>query len=181
MLAFSQNAAQASANPDVKIVFDGGLMLGHSESYYPAPFSTSISFLYQFNKYLLFGAGSGADIIGRTFIPVYADIRAIPFKTKPFFLYEKAGWTFCANKNYTDGNDLYYSRVEYPHPLDENITTKGGIMNEFGLGVLLKRPDWTTSISVGYRYMKTSDQTAENKKTYENNFNRMVIRLGFWF
>ena len=179
---------QAQSNDDktvdnnFTIAFDGGLMLGHSESFYPAPFSSNISFLYNYKNRIWLGGGSGAEVIGKTFIPFYADIRIAPFTSKPVYFYEKAGWTLCANKNYSDGtedNNYYYNN--YPHPLNENINTKGGLMNEIGVGILMQKTDWTTSISIGYRFMKTEDGIKNSTKVYENTFNRLALRLGFWF
>lgn len=180
---FSQAQTTLSENQPsyLTIAFDAGLSLGHSESFYPATFSSHISFLKNFNDKVWIGAGSGAEIIGKTFIPLFTDIRFIPFKSKPFFIYNKLGWTFCANKNYSDGTgDNYYYNI-YPHPLNENVFTKGGIMNELGFGILLAKNDWKTSLSLGYNYKKTSDKMDKSTKTYENTFNRMTFRIGFWF
>lgn len=178
---------EQSINSDMTIIFENGLMIGHSSSYYPTPFSSNISFLKNINNRFWIGAGSGAEVIGKTFIPVFADFRFMPISSKPFFIYEKAGATICANKNYADGlnNNNYYYNI-YPHPLNEDITTSGGIMNEAGCGILLKNTNWATSISIGYRYQKTKDKTTNNanntsSKTYENTFNRMAVRIGFWF
>jgi hypothetical protein len=182
LLSLSQNNDELKVkDTDFNIIFDAGLMLGHSESYYPAPFSSNISFLKNYNNRFWIGGGSGAEIIGKTFIPFYADARVVPFSSKPFFLYNKLGWTVCANKNYSDGNDNDYYYNTYPHPLNENINTRGGLMNEAGVGVLMRKADWGTSLSIGYRYQKTSDRNKNTTKVYEHTFNRVAFRLGFWF
>lgn len=177
----AQIKAETAPENNLTLVFDGGLMLGHSESYYPAPFSSNISFLYNYKDRIWLGGGSGAEVIGKTFIPLYADLRITPFQSKPFYIYEKAGWTVCANKNYSEGTENYNYYNSYPHPLNENINTKGGLMNEIGVGILMHKTSWTTSISIGYRYMKTEDSVKNSTKVYENSFNRLAIRLGFWF
>lgn len=182
LLSLTQNnEALKVKDTNFNIIFDAGLMLGHSESYYPAPFSSNISFLKNFNNRFWIGGGSGAEIIGKTFIPFYADARVVPFSTKPFFLYNKLGWTVCANKNYSEesANNYYYNT--YPHPLYENISTRGGLMNETGLGVIMRKTYWGTSLTIGYRFQKTSDYDKNTKKTYQNTFNRVAFRLGFWF
>lgn len=179
--SIAQNNDTENHSSELTIVFDAGLLLGHSESYYPATFSSHISFLKNFNKRIWLGAGSGAEVIGKTFVPVFADLRISPFKSKPFYIYNKLGWTFCANKNYSDGTeDNYYYNI-YPHPLNENINTTGGVMNEIGFGILFQRNDWKTSLSMGYNYKKTNDKIKNSTKTYENTFNRLAFRVGFWF
>lgn len=177
----AQNNNEATSNDNFNIVFEGGLLLGHSESYYPAPFSSTISFLYNYEDRVWIGGGSGAEVIGKTFIPFYADGRIAPFASKPFFIYEKVGFTVCANKNYSDGSENQYYYNTYPHPLNENINTKGGFMNEVGVGIVMRKADWGTSVSIGYSYQKTSDSIKNSTKIYENTFNRVAFRLGFWF
>ncbi|MBN2806202.1 MAG: hypothetical protein JXR22_06050 [Prolixibacteraceae bacterium] len=180
--SLSQNNGELKVKgTDFNIVFDAGLLLGHSESYYPAPFSSNISFLKNFNNRFWIGGGSGAEIIGKTFVPIYADARYVPFSSKPFFLYNKLGWTVCTNKNYSDGNENDYYYRTYPHPLDESITTRGGLLNETGVGVFMRKADWRTSLSIGFRYQKTSDHQKNTTKVYENTFSRVAFRLGFWF
>ncbi|MDA3928623.1 MAG: hypothetical protein PF541_06650 [Prolixibacteraceae bacterium] len=182
-IVLAQNSAtEGKPNETFTIAFESGLMLGHSESYYPAYFSSNISFLKNFNDRIWIGGGTGAEVIGKTFIPFYADLRVSPFESKPFFIYNKIGWTICANKNYTDGNEDNYYYGNMPHALNENINTSGGFMNEMGVGILLKNATYKTSISIGYRHQKTNDKVGDkNPKTYENSFNRLAIRVGFWF
>lgn len=182
-IVFAQNyTPEEKAKETFTIAFESGLMLGHSESFYPAYFSSNISFLKNFNDRIWLGFGSGAEVIGKTFIPFYLDIRIAPFNTKPLFIYNKLGWTICANKNYSDGNNDYYYYQNYPHPLNENVSTSGGFMNEIGIGILLKKAAYDTSISIGYQHKKTKDKDGTiNPKIYENSFNRLAIRVGFWF
>ncbi|MFA9390714.1 MAG: hypothetical protein ACERKD_12955 [Prolixibacteraceae bacterium] len=181
VISYAQVQTDKTQSDKFTIVFDSGLLIGHSEAYYPAPFSANISFMRNIDNRLWIGGGSGAEVIGKTFIPFYADARVEPFASKPFFIYEKVGWTVCANKNYSDGteNQNYYNT--YPHPLNENIETKGGFMNELGIGVVMRKSDWSTSLSIGYRYQKTSDSIENSTKIYENIFNRLAFRVGFWF
>ena len=181
--AHAQNTESAT-NSKLSIIFDSGLLIGHGEGYYPAPFSSNISFLADINRFLQVGAGTGVEVIGKTFIPLFADIRVIPIKSKPLFIYNRIGGTFCMNKNYSDGDssdDTYYYRT-YPHPLNENVNTSGGFMNELGLGVYLQRSGWKTSLSIGYSFQTTADEIEITPQmTYENKFNRVAFRVGFWF
>lgn len=164
------------------ITFDAGLLIGHPDADYPAPFVSNISFLYNFNDRLWAGAGSGAEVIGKTFIPLFLELRAIPFKSKPLFVYNRFGGTVCATKNMSDENGYQPSTINQAHPLYENVTTRGGIMNECGMGVMLDRGQWKSTYSIGYSYQQTEDElTYGTIKTYENNFNRLVIKIGFWF
>lgn len=182
VISQAQINTETNANNKFSIVFDGGFLIGHSESFYPSPFSSNISFLSNISERVWIGGGSGAEIIGKTFIPFYIDGRIAPFASKPFFIYEKVGWTVCANKNYSDGNqnNNYYYNI-YPHPLNENIVTKGGFMNELGIGIIMRKTDWGTTVSLGYNFQKSTDTIKNSTKVYENSFNRVAFRLGFWF
>ena len=179
--ASAQDKKTPSAT-NLTLIFDSGLLIGHGESYYPAPFSSNISFLIDGGKQFMFGAGTGVEVIGKTFLPLFIDLRFIPIKSKPFFIYNRTGGTFCMNKNYSaEENSDYYYRT-YPHPLNENVNTSGGIINELGFGVYLNRADWKTSFSIGYSYQTTSDKVEISPKmTYQNTFNRVAFRVGFWF
>lgn len=178
----AQSSENENQSSDFTMIFEAGLLLGHSESYYPAPFSSHISLLKNYYNRVWVGAGTGAEIIGKTFIPLFADVRIAPFDSKPFIIYNKFGFTYCTNKNYSDATeDNYYNSI-YPHTLNEYISTSGGIMNEIGVGVLMRKTEWGTSISIGYNYKKTSDKMENSyTRTYENNFHRVAFRIGYWF
>ena len=186
VFAFTSSAQSDNSNqPDnLTLIFDAGLLIGHGEAYYPAPFSANISFLANIGDRFKIGAGTGVEVIGKTFLPLFVDLRLSPIKSKPFFIYDRIGGTLCMNKNYSEGensNDTYYYR-SYPHPLNENVNTSGGLMNELGVGVYLQRSDWKTSFSIGYSYQTTKDKVEISPKmTYENTFNRIAFRIGFWF
>jgi hypothetical protein len=106
------------------------------------------------NQTLFYGVGTGAEVIGKTFIPVYADVRYKPFQSKPLFLYNKVGYSFALASGSVENVDYYYN-IYQPHPNSDEVETKGGLLNEFGLGVILKRSEWNTSLSLGYRYMQS--------------------------
>lgn len=172
---------QNVADP-LTVVFDAGLLIGHSDTHYPTPFSSNISLLANYNNRIWYGGGGGAMVIGKTFIPLFFDLRLIPFKSKPLFLYNKLGYTFCVNKNYSDGSNDFGYYNNYPHPVNDKVETKGGIMNESGLGVILQHNEWATSFSIGYAYFQTQDlYTDTHERTYEYVFNRLAFRVGFWF
>jgi hypothetical protein len=178
----NQDGSDGKSN--ILVSFDAGLLIGHNEAHYPAPFSSNITVFYVFNDWFWFGAGSGVQIIGKTFMPVYADVRLIPFKSKPLYFYNRSGATFCVNKNYTDGSVDQYYYGNYPHPLNDNVETRGGLINETGIGVMLQRDTWSTSFSLGYNYQQTKDiYETQNKykRTYNYIFNRVAFRVGFIF
>jgi len=104
------------------------------------------------------------------------------------FLFGKCGFSFCANQSYNtnseSGSNYYYSYLPQPHYLYNNNHTRGGVLLESGIGVFFGRPEFRTIVSFGYRYQQTSDiltMQNETKKTFENRFNRVVFRIGFWF
>ncbi len=171
------------------ISFEPGLLMGNPQANYPAPFSTHISFMVNNQtKTLLFGLGSGAEIIGKTFVPIYADLRLVPFKHKPVFFYGKTGFSLCSNNLDSDqkgqNGQYYYTYLPMPHYPYQNVHTKGGLLAEAGIGILIPRNDWKIGLSLGVRHQQTEDivkQSASNSKTFENRFNRIAFRLGFWF
>jgi hypothetical protein len=166
-----------------KVIFENGFLIGNPSGQYPLPFSSQISIVKSF-KNLYIGIGSGAEVIGRTYIPLFADVRYMPFKTKPLFVYGKGGYNFCLSNEYKEENNTYYGYDSYwPYPTATEYKWYGGVMGEAGIGVLLHMKNWDTSVSIGYRYQKTQYQTTgdDNKRTYENYYNRLALRLGFWF
>jgi hypothetical protein len=164
-----------------KIIFENGFMIGNPDGQYPMPFSSHISFVKKF-KNLYLGFGSGAEIIGRTYMPFFADIRYIPFKSKPFYIYGKGGYNLCMSHEFKESDNKVYDYYQ-PYPQSTDYKWHGGIMAETGFGIVLKMKNWDTSISLGYRYQKTKyENTSDtNKRTYENYYNRLALRLGFWF
>lgn len=179
---FAQDSDNKDKASPFTVVFDAGLLIGHSDTHYPAPFSSNVSILANYKNRIWYGGGSGALVIGKTFIPLFFDLRFVPFESKPIFLYNKLGFTYCINKNYSDGVDDYGYYNNYPHPLNNKVETKGGFMNECGLGVLLQKDEWATSFSIGYSYLETQDVFNDTyKRTYEYVFNRLAFRVGFWF
>jgi hypothetical protein len=168
--------------------FEPGLLMGNPTMEYPVPFSTHISFnISELNGRFFWGLGSGAEIIGKTFVPLFADLRVIPFRDKPVFLYGKAGYSFCFQSSEESKWNSYSSFPTYlsrPHISSNNIETKGGLLIESGIGILLKRNDYRIAVGIGFRHQQTSDvltlQNGQNK-TYENYFNRIAFRYGFWF
>jgi len=199
LLAFHLLPAQESLIPgqekEIGIIFENGLLAGHPNGVYSAAFSSHLVFSWPIDQRIQIGGGSGAEIIGKTFIPLFADVRLIPFRTKPLFLYGKAGYALCLNSHYDaqeNGNsdyivypDYYYPNSYYhqPHPFSNDFTTQGGLLIESGIGVLLQAKKLKMGLSIGYRYQQTEDRTVnfEHPKTFQNYFHRLALRISFWF
>jgi hypothetical protein len=185
----AQNDENPQARGNVAIAFEPGLLIGNPQGIYPLPFSTHVSVLaVSKSGFFTGGIGSGAEIFGKTFLPLFADIRITPLKSKPLFFFSKCGFSFCANQSdnssYNSDQNYYYSYLPQPHYLYHNNETKGGFLFESGLGVFINRPGFKTTVSFGYRHQQTFDvltQQNATKKTFENRFNRVVFRIGFWF
>jgi hypothetical protein len=186
LIGYSQdNTTKATdqKNDSFKIIFENGLLIGSQEGQYPKPFSSHLSFVKKINN-LYLGLGSGAEIIGRTYIPFFADIRYMPFNSKPFYIYGKGGYNLCLSNEYNENDNKYGGYYNYyPYPTTTDYKWHGGILAEAGFGIVLKMKSWDTSISLGYRYQKTKYENtdATNLHTYENYYNRLALRIGFWF
>jgi len=109
----------------------------------------------------------------------------LPFRSKPLFVYGKGGYNLCLSNEYKESDNTYGGYYNYwPYPATTDYKWYGGVMAEAGFGIVLKMKNWDTSISVGYRYQKTkyeSTTTTTNNRTYENYYNRLALRVGFWF
>jgi hypothetical protein len=162
-----------------KIIFENGFLIGNPELQYPMPFSSHLSIEKTF-KNLYVGVGSGAEVIGRTYIPFFASIKYMPFKTKPLYIYGKGGYNVCLSNEYKQDDNINYDY--YPYYTTE-YKYYGGIMAEAGFGIILKMKNWNSSISIGYRFQKTKYETTSNsvERMYENIYNRLALRFGFWF
>jgi len=179
---YSQDNSQLTVEKkgdSFKIIFENGFLIGNPDLQYPMPFSSHLSFEKMF-KNLYLGVGSGAEVIGRTYIPFFASIKYIPFKTKPLYIYGKGGYNVCLSNEYKQEDNINYDY--YPYYTTE-YKYYGGIMAEAGLGIILKMKSWDSSISIGYRYQKTKYETTTNttERMYENIYNRLALRFGFWF
>ena len=133
---------------------------------------------YQFKNGLGVGIGSGLEEMEITIIPLYADIRYYPLKTRisPYVLL-KTGYGFAAS-------DKDLEREYYYTPVD----SKGGFLFNAVAGISLYTwQRFAVNIGVGYRYQKiTISQEqywwggASTKETI-THFNRIELQLGFTF
>lgn len=180
-VSLSQNIEDNTPRSNIILVSDAGLLLGHADTHYPAPFSVNFTTLYQINNWLYAGVGAGVQQIGKTFVPIFTDIRIAPFKSKPLFLYNRLGASFCIDKSYSESNNNGYY-PNYPHPLIDQLSTHGGFYSETGIGVKLHHEAWSNSYSIGFNHQNTSDVFNNGyERTYNYVFNRLAFRVGFWF
>jgi hypothetical protein len=133
---------------------------------------------YQFKNGLGVGIGSGLEEMEVTILPLYADIRYYPLKTRISpYAWVKTGYGFVTSDKELE-RDVYYTPVD----------SKGGFLFSTGAGISLYT--WqraAVTIGVGYRYQKiTISQEqywwggASTKETV-TQFNRIELQLGFTF
>jgi len=133
---------------------------------------------YQFKNGLGVGIGSGLEEMEITIIPLYADVRYYPLKTRISpYAWLKTGYGFAASDKYS-GRDLYYT------PAD----SKGGFLFNAVTGIALFTWQRTAvNIGVGYRYQKITISQEQywwggpSTKEIVTHFNRIELQLGLTF
>jgi hypothetical protein len=153
---------------------EAGLLIGAQSSEYKAPFSFNAIAGYTIEKKNSLGIGSGAEFLGKTFVPLFFEYK-YTFRDKKVspFLFSRGGILMHAGSDETDNTNYYYNK-DY----------KGGATLTFGTGLSWANEDLETYISFAYRYAQTSYvQTDYNHQdiTYENNYNRLEVKFGFRF
>lgn len=133
---------------------------------------------YRFRNGISVGFGTGLEELDVAVMPVYADLRYHPLKTRLSpFVWIKSGWSF-AFGHLDDGQYYYYG--SYPE-------SKGGVMFNTGTGIELA--SWrrnAVNIGIGYRYQKITYQHSQNLDESVVNevvtcFNRIELQFGFIF
>ena len=133
---------------------------------------------YRFRNGLSLGLGTGLEELDVAVMPLYADLRYNPLKTRLSpFVWLKSGYSFAFGDR-EEGQYYYYGY--YPE-------ARGGFMFNTGAGIELA--SWrrnAVNIGVGYRYQKIIYRRVNNwveDMTNElvTNFNRIEIQLGFIF
>jgi hypothetical protein len=154
-------------------ILTGENKLGNTTSH-----SFHLSNGYQFKNGLGVGIGSGLEEMDITIIPLYADVRYYPLKTRisPYALL-KVGYGFAASDKDLE-RDFYYTPVD----------SKGGFLFNAVAGVSLYTwQRFAINIGVGYRYQKITISQEQywwggaiTKETV-THFNRIELQLGFTF
>jgi len=155
---------------------EAGLLVGAQNTEYAAPFSFNFLGGITIETRNVLSLGSGVEFIGVPFTPLYFEYKRLIYnkKTTPFVFIRGGGLV------HVGGND--------EEPVDNNNYTpfnyQGGASFTFGTGISWAKPDYETYLSFAYRYANTSYEKKEYNKgniTYENNLNRLEIKLGFRF
>jgi hypothetical protein len=133
---------------------------------------------YQFRNGLSIGFGTGFEELDVALLPVYADLRYHPFKSRLSpFVWTKSGWSFTIDD--PDERQYYY--------YGNYSESKGGFMFNAGTGIELA--SWrrnAVNIGIGYRYQKIifkhlnywSEETTSELVT---SYNRIEVQFGFIF
>ena len=133
---------------------------------------------YQFKNGLGVGIGSGLEEMDVTIIPLYADVRYYPLKTRisPYAVL-KTGYGFAASDKDLE-REFYYTPVD----------SKGGFLFNAVAGISLYT--WqrlAVNIGLGYRYQKITISQEQywwggpSTKETVTHFNRFEIQVGFTF
>jgi hypothetical protein len=154
---------------------EAGLLIGAQSNEYKAPFSFNAIAGYTIEKKNMLGIGTGAEFLGKTFVPVFAEYK-YTFRDKRVspFLFARGGILMHVGADEESDNTYYYNATDY----------KGGATLTFGTGLSWAGEDVETYLSFAYRYAQTSYvQTDYNHMdvTYENNYNRLEVKFGFRF
>lgn len=139
--------------------------------------SIHLSNSYRFRNGISVGFGTGFEELDVTVMPVYADLRYNPLKSRfSPFIWMKSGWSFAFGE--LDNGQYYY----YGFP-----KSQGGFMFNTGTGVELA--SWrrnAVNIGIGYRYQKITckydnSQNEEIMNEVVTYFNRIEVQFGFIF
>ena len=162
-----------------------GLLIGSQNSQYPAPFSLGLNGSYTFATKFMAEAGTGIEIIGHTFAPVYAGFRVClnNRRTAPF-IFARAGYMILLSES--DNETYYYPErlIIYPIYYPEDREYKGGPSATAGYGISVAMSDVEFYMSFAYRYFRVKEivtTTTPSTESYYYNFNRLEIKLGFRF
>lgn len=141
----------------------------------------SMSFLisngYSFRNGLSLGIGTGYEEIDVAVMPLYADFRYHPLKTRMSpFAWVKGGWSFAFGD--LDNGQYYY--YDFPK-------ARGGIMYCAGAGIELA--SWggnAVNFGVGYRFQKITFKYSESTymttpRELVTSYNRIEVQVGFVF
>ena len=132
---------------------------------------------YTFRNGLSTGIGTGYEELDVAVMPLYADLRYQPLKTRISpFAWIKSGWSFTFGK-LDDGQYYYY---DFPE-------SRGVPMFNAGAGIELA--SWrrnAVNIGLGYRYQKITYKYDHNPSVQVMNeiitrFNRFEVQFGFVF
>lgn len=149
-----------------------GFLVGSSHNSQVAPFSLAMVNGYRLSNGFFAGIGTGVEFFSTSYLPLFLDFRYdIIGKDVVPYVIAKGGYGFPLTGDYSDYNNSY----EY----------SGGALFGTGIGLKIRtRNHFAWDIELLYRYQKTSyTETYDwNNQVYEYEdiFNRIEIRLGFY-
>jgi len=157
---------------------EGGFLIGSQSNTYDTPFSFNAILNYTAYGTNIVGIGTGAEYLGKTYTPIFLEYRKLfhPTGVTPY-LFCRAGILayFGSNDNTTYGYwPSYYLRKDYD----------GGASFTVGSGISWAGDGIETNLSFAYRYARTTIRQTEYNQansTYNTNYNRLEIKLGFRF
>jgi preprotein translocase subunit YajC len=157
---------------------EAGILIGAQSSTYDTPFSFNALLNYAVRTTNVVGLGTGAEFLGKTYTPVFIEIRKI-FRSNGVspYLFARGGILayFGSNDNITyPYSPNYYLKKDY----------KGGPSFTLGAGISWPGDGIETNLSFAYRYARTSYVQSEYQATdvtFTSNYNRLELKVGFRF
>ncbi len=150
-----------------------GILAGSSSNNEQAPLVLTSSMGYYLLPKLTTGIGTGIELYREAVVPVYVELQYF-FNNNPKapYLFTHGGWSFCLD------NRTNTSSYEY--------NSKGGLRYGGGAGMQIwTRSDFALVAEVGYQFQEIKTEKKEvymnYKSTLYDQYNRLAIKLGFYF
>jgi len=153
-------------------------LAGHNSSGKDGNISIQLLNAYQLRNGLSVGIGTGIEKLDVLIVPVYADLRYNPFKSRVSpFVWVSSGYGFpCSSRD----DENYYPYYSYGD-------TKGGTLFSAGLGIAIY--SWercAATMGIGYRYQRIKSEinnfwNNESSRELITDFNRIEIQFGIIF
>jgi len=163
------------------IAFSAGILAGRSETGKQNSLSILMSNAYQLRNGLSIGIGSGIENFDVIILPLYADFRYHPFRSRVSpYAWMKCGYGFTVSENGSTVYDYY--------GYGDNSRSQGGILFNTGAGIALY--SWrknAVTLGIGYRFQKISYKQERyywretGQSELITQFNRIDLRFGFIF
>ncbi len=166
-------AGRKSKGPGFSL--EGGLLLGSQSNEYDTPFSFNVLLHYSVKTRHVFGLGTGAEFLGKTYTPIFAEYRWLFHAqgVSPYF-FTRAGYLAYFGSDDHSSSGIYFQNKDY----------SGGASFAIGTGISWAGNGIETNLSFAYRYAHTeyvNSQYGTSDVRYENDYNRLELKLGFRF
>ncbi len=187
VITLKKSQVHTAINPGKIIITDkhgyylrlsASYLAGHASSGKEGNMSVQLLNGYQFRNGLSVGIGTGIEKLDVPLVPVYADLRYHPFKTRVSpFAWLSSGYGFpCSSRQ----DENYY-------PYNSYGDTKGGIMFGAGSGIAIYSWDrCAATMGIGYRYQRIKSEinniwNNESSRELITDFNRIELQFGIMF